>query len=169
MQFNSLTDVLVAELADLYSAEQQLVEALPKMAKAAHAGELRDAFEAHLDETRNHVIRLERAFEDLRIALPHETCEAMQGLLREGDEIIAATGDPASIDAALIGAAQRVEHYEMAGYGKARALAGELGLDQVAALLGETLDEEAKADKTLTKLASGGLIGSGINREAAGS
>jgi len=167
MQLNSLMDVLVEELADLHSAELQLVEALPLMAQAAHSPELRDAFTTHLEETRGHVRRLEQAFGELGVALPSETCEAMRGLIREGSSIVEANGEPTAIDAALIGAAQRVEHYEIAAYGTARALAGELGLDAISALLKDTLDEEANADKLLTKLASGGLIGSGINREAA--
>ena len=167
MRLNSLTDVLVEELGDLYSAEQQLVEALPKLAAAAHSEELRDAFQAHLGETRTHVERIEQCFADMGMKLPDETCEAMQGLIREGDEIIDAAGDPAAIDAALIGAAQRVEHYEIAAYGTARALAGELDLQPVRSLLDQTLEEESKADKLLTKLAEGGLVGSGINREAA--
>jgi ferritin-like metal-binding protein YciE len=166
MQLNSLSDVLTGQLADLYSAEQQLVLALPKMAAAAHSDELRQAFLTHLEETRNHVRRLEEAFADSGMQIPSETCEAMQGLIQEGEEIILATGDPAAIDAALIAAAQRVEHYEIAGYGTARALAGELGLDTTKSLLDDTLDEEGHADKHLTKLAEGGLVSAGINREA---
>jgi ferritin-like metal-binding protein YciE len=167
MQLNSLKDVLVEELADLHSAELQLVEALPKMAKAAHSPDLRDAFESHLAETRGHVLRLEQAFGEIGVPMPAETCAAMQGLVKEGSGIISASGAPAAIDAALIGAAQRVEHYEIAAYGTARALADELGLSTTKSLLDDTLNEEASADKRLTKLASGGLIGSGINQEAA--
>ncbi len=167
MQFNSLKDVLVEELADLYSAEQQLVEALPKMAAAAHATELRQAFQTHLEETRGHVRRLEEVCAELGIQLPDETCEAMQGLIKEGSEVIEAAGDDAAIDVALIGAAQRVEHYEIAAYGTAAAIASELGLDSTKRLLTDTLEEEGKADKLLTKIAAGGLMTSGINREAA--
>jgi ferritin-like metal-binding protein YciE len=167
MQLNSLNDVLVEELADLYNAERQLLEAIPKMAAAAHSDELRQALEAHLEETRVHVQRLERAFAELGVVAPSETCMAMKGLIEEGSKVIAASGDPAAIDAALIGAAQRVEHYEIAGYGTARAIASELGLDSVRSLLGDTLDEEARADTLLTKLAAGGLVTSGINRDAA--
>lgn len=167
MQLNSLKDVLVEELADLHSAELQLVEALPKMAKAAHSPELREAFESHLAETRGHVLRLEQAFGEIGVPMPADTCAAMQGLVKEGSGIIAANGAPVAIDAALIGAAQRVEHYEIAAYGTARALADELGLSTTKSLLDDTLDEEASADKRLTKLASGGLIGGGINQEAA--
>ncbi len=168
MELNSLSDVLVEVLGELYSAEQQLIEALPKMASAAHSYELREAFESHLVETRSHVERLEQAFADMEIRFaPSKTCKAMQGLVQDGDEIISATGDSVAIDAALIGAAQRVEHYEIACYGAARALAGELGLDTTSSLLDQTLDEENKANKLLTKLAAGGLLSSGINRLAA--
>ena len=168
MELNSLSDVLVEELGELHSAEQQLVEALPKMASAAHSYELREAFESHLKETRSHVERLEQAFADMGIRFaPSKTCQAMLGLLQDSDDIINATGDSVAIDAALIGAAQRVEHYEIACYGTARALAGELGLDTTSSLLDQTLDEEGKANKLLTKLAAGGRLGSGINRLAA--
>lgn len=166
MQLNSLNDVLVEELADLYSSEQQLVEALPQMAAAAHSEQLRQAFQDHLQETREHVRRLEHAFADLGVGVPHETCEAMQGLIREGSEIVQASGDAAAIDVALIGAAQRVEHYEIAAYGTARAIAAELDLDTTKDFLDDTLAEEGKADKLLTKIATGGLLGSGVNREA---
>jgi ferritin-like metal-binding protein YciE len=104
---------------------------------------------------------------ELSVQPPQETCEAMEGLIKEGEEVIQAQGDPAALDAALIAAAQRVEHYEIAAYGTARALAGELGYEKVSSLLGETLDEEEHADKTLTKIATGGLLKSGINQEAA--
>jgi ferritin-like metal-binding protein YciE len=168
MEFNSLNDVLIEELGDLYSAEKQLVEALPNMAAAAHSYELREALESHLEETNHHVERLDRAFAELGIRFaPTTTCQAMKGLIDEGDDVIAATGDSVAIDAALIGAAQRIEQYEIGAYGTARALAGELHLDTTSALLDQTLAEEGKANKTLTKLASGGMLSSGINRIAA--
>jgi ferritin-like metal-binding protein YciE len=137
------------------------------MAHAAHSAELRQAFTDHLEETRGHVERLDEAFGELSVPRRTETCEAMRGLIAEGSEIVEATGDPAAIDAALIAAAQRVEHYEISAYGTARTLAGELGHDRAAALLDETLAEEAKADKLLTKLAAGGMLRGGINQEAA--
>ena len=168
MELSSLSDVLVNELGDLYSAEQQLVEALPKMASAANSYELRGFFESHLQETRTHVERLDQVFADMGIRFaPSKTCHAMQGLLQDSDDIINATGDSVAIDAALIGAAQRVEHFEIACYGTAHALAGELDLDTTSSLLEKTLDEEGKADKLLTKLAAGGRLSSGINRLAA--
>jgi len=168
MQLDTLEDVFVEQIADLYSAEQQLVQALPKLAGAAHSDELRKAFEDHLHETENHVTRLQEVIAHVPRQVPQETCEAMQGLIKEGEEIVQAQGDGAAIDAALIAAAQRVEHYEIAAYGTARTLADQLGLDEAEALLDETLDEEAKADKLLTKLATGGLLRTGINQEAAG-
>ena len=167
MQFNTLDDVLQDQLADLYSAENQLVKALPKLVEAAHSPELRDAFSHHLEETRGHVRRLDEAFAELGVTPAVEECEAMRGLIEEGSEVVESQGSPAALDVALIAAAQRVEHYEIAAYGTARAIAGELGYDKVHSLLDETLSEEGAADKTLTKLAEGGLISSGINAEAA--
>jgi ferritin-like metal-binding protein YciE len=166
MELNSLHDVLMEQLADLRSAEQQLVVALPKVVSAAHSPELRDAFSEHLEQTRGHVERLGEVCRSIGATPPDETCEAMEGILREGEEVMAATGDPAAKDAALIAAAQRVEHYEIAGYGTARALAEELGFDEAADLLGKTLDEEGDADKKLTKLATGGVLSGGINIDA---
>ena len=167
MQLNNLQDVLMEQLADLYSAETQLVAALPQMAGAAHSTELREAFNHHLQQTRNHVQRLDEAFSDLSVPRQSETCQAMRGLIEEGDEIVHATGDPDAIDAALIAAAQRVEHYEISAYGTARAIASELGYEKTAALLDETLDEEAQADKLLSKLAEGGFLRGGVNEKAA--
>jgi ferritin-like metal-binding protein YciE len=167
MQLQTLHDLFVEQLQDLHSAETQLLEALPKMAAASSHEELRDAFEHHLEETRGHVSRLERIFSDLGIAAGGERCEGMAGLIKEGEEVLAMQGDPAVIDAALIAAAQRVEHYEIAGYGTVKTLAGHLDLDDAKDLLDETLDEEAKADKLLTGIATGGMFKTGINEQAA--
>jgi ferritin-like metal-binding protein YciE len=167
MRLDTLEDVFVEQIADLYSAEQQLVQALPKMIGAAHSDELRQAFAEHFEQTKGHVTRLEEVMRHASKTVPQENCEAMQGLLREGEEVIGAQGDGAALDAALIAAAQRVEHYEIAGYGTARTLADQLGYDRAEELLDETLDEEANADKRLTKLATGGIFSSGINEEAA--
>jgi ferritin-like metal-binding protein YciE len=167
MNLNSLQDVLQEQVEDLYSAEQQLLAALPKVAEAAHSEELKQAFVEHLEQTRGPVRRLEQVFGQLGIAGSSTTCKAMQGLVEEGDEIVALGGDPLAKDAALIAAAQRIEHYEIAAYGTARALAGELGLDESAALLGDTLDEEGAADKRLTKIATGGMFRGGVNEAAA--
>ena len=168
MQLGSLNDVLEAQLGDLYDAEKQLLAALPKMAAAAHTDELRKAFETHLQETRGHVERLERVFSDVGMPMPTEQCKAMRGLIAEGEEIVQASGDPAAKDAALIAAAQRVEHYEIAGYGTVRTLAKELDHGDAASLLNDSLDEESKADELLTKIATGGFLRSGVNQQAAG-
>ena len=166
MQLQSLKDLFVEQLRDLYSAETQLVEALPKLASAASHDELRQAFEHHLEETRGHVDRLREVFEQLGTTPGGETCKAMKGLIAEGDEIVKAEGDSAVKDAALIAAAQRVEHYEIAGYGTVRTLAGELDLGDARDLLDQTLDEESSADKLLTKIATGGMLKTGINERA---
>jgi ferritin-like metal-binding protein YciE len=166
MLLQTLNDLFEHEVSDLYSAEQQLVNALPKMAQAATNPELRQAFEHHLDETRDHVRRLEEIRSVIR-STTSETCKGMQGLIAEGQEIISAGGDATVRDAALIGAAQRVEHYEIAAYGTARTLADELDLDDLRDLLDQTLDEESNADKLLAKIATGGLLKAGINQKAA--
>ncbi len=165
MQLTTLNDVFVDQLGDLKSAEQQLTDALPKMAQAASTPELREAFEEHLQETRGHVKRLQE-IEQMVGSIPTETCEAMKGLVSEGEEIIEADGDPVAKDVALIAAAQRVEHYEMAAYGTARALARELDFSDAADLLSDTLDEESAADQKLTSIATGGLMSGGINKAA---
>jgi ferritin-like metal-binding protein YciE len=152
-EYNSLEDLLVDQLKDLYDAENRLIDALPKMAAAATTPSLRDAFSAHLLQTRNHVTRLEQAFSLLGIQPERETCQAMKGLIAEGSQVIDATGNLTVRDAALIAAAQRVEHYEMAGYGSARTFAEQLDLPDLAELLQSTLDEEADTDEKLTELA----------------
>ena len=167
MQLQSLQDVFTHELQDLYDAENQLLQALPKLAQAASNQELRNAFEHHLDETRDHVQRLEDIFGQLGISRSGETCEAMRGLIKEGEKTIAIDGDPTAKDAALIASAQRVEHYEIAAYGTARTLADELDYNDAQDLLDQTLDEEANADKLLTKIATGGMLKTGVNEQAA--
>lgn len=153
MPLDSLHDLYVEELKDLYNAENQLIKALPKMAKAASAPELKEAFTNHLEETRGQVQRLETIFAELGVSPKGKKCKAMEGLVEEGKEVMEEDGEPAVIDAALIAAAQRVEHYEMAGYGCARTFATLLGYTDAAKLLQETLDEEGNADKLLTGLA----------------
>jgi ferritin-like metal-binding protein YciE len=166
MQLGSINDVFSHEVQDLHSAETQLVEALPKMAQAASTEELRQAFEHHLEETREHVHRLDEIMAQAGVSAGGDTCKGMEGLIAEGDEIVMAQGDPAAKDAALIAAAQRVEHYEIAAYGTARTLADELDLSDAKDLLDQTLDEESQADKLLTKIATGGLIRAGVNQRA---
>jgi ferritin-like metal-binding protein YciE len=153
MSLNSLHDLYVDELKDLYNAENQLLKALPRMAKKASAPELKAAFTEHLEVTRKQVERLDQIFEGLGVSPKGKKCKAMEGLVEEGKEIMEEDGEDAVIDAALIAAAQRVEHYEMAGYGCVRTFANLLGYEDAAALLQETLDEEGEADKKLTELA----------------
>jgi ferritin-like metal-binding protein YciE len=166
MQLGSIKDVYTHELQDLHSAETQLLGALPKMAQAASSEELRQAFEQHLEETRGHVERLDEILAQAGISGGGEKCKGMAGLIAEGDEIVSAQGDATVKDAALISAAQRVEHYEIAAYGTARTLADELGMDDAKDLLEQTLDEESQADKLLTKIATGGMLKAGINQQA---
>jgi ferritin-like metal-binding protein YciE len=166
MGLHSLKDVLQEELEDLHSAEEQLIVALPKMAQAAHSDELRQAIEHHLEETRGHLKRVEEALGELGISKPSEECKAMKGLIAEGEELIQMDGDPLAKDAALIGAAQRVEHYEIAAYGTARQLADDCGYDSIKDLMDQTLDEESQADKLLTKIATGGMFKAGVNQQA---
>ncbi len=151
--FNTLRDLYINELRDLYSAETQLIDALPVMAEAATSPELKLAFTSHLEETRGHAERLERIFAQLGEEPSGETCAAMKGLIKEGSEYAEAGGDDHVRDAGIIGAAQRVEHYEIAAYGTARALAMRLGETDAAEILQQTLDEESAADETLTDIA----------------
>jgi len=153
--FNTLRDLYLNELRDLYSAETQLIDALPEMAEAATSPELKAAFNSHLQETRLHAQRLEQIFQALGEDPSGETCQAMKGLIKEGGDYVKAGGDDSVRDAGLIGAAQRVEHYEMAGYGTARALAMRLSETAAAKILQTTLNEEGAADKKLTAIAEG--------------
>lgn len=153
MQLNSLKDLYLEQLKDLYSAEQQLTEALPKMAKAASNADLKNAFRTHLEETKNQVKRLEKLFNGLDEDPSGETCEAMEGLISEGEDIVEAKGDAATRDAALIAAAQRVEHYEISGYGTVVAYARTLGRSEDVSILEETLEEEKDADELLNDIA----------------
>lgn len=161
MTLNSLHDLYVEQLKDIYNAEQQLLEALPKMEDAASISQLKEAFRAHLNETEEHVNRLERIFSTMNAKPSGETCKAMEGLIKEGNEIIQKEGDPIVKDAGLIAAAQRVEHYEIAAYGTARTYAELLDAHDAVDLLQQTLDEEAQADQKLTTIAE-----QHVNREA---
>jgi len=150
----SLHDLLLDQLRDLYDAEQRLVKALPKLAESAEAAGLKRAFENHLNETEGHVTRLEQIFRQIGAEdTKRETCLAMKGLIDEGTKMVDAYGVPSVKDAALIAAAQRVEHYEMAGYGTARTFAFQLNMPEVANLLQRTLEEEKAANETLTSIA----------------
>jgi ferritin-like metal-binding protein YciE len=149
----SLQDLFVDQLKDLYNAEGQLVKALPKMAKAASHPQLQAAFNAHLEQTRGHVERLEQVFDKLGESPKGKKCKAMEGLIEEAKEMLDEDADPDVMDAGLIACAQRVEHYEIAGYGCVRTYARLLGDEQSARLLQQTLDEEGQTDKKLTDLA----------------
>ena len=153
MKLASLHDLFVEELRDLYSAEKQLLKALPKMAKGATSKPLKNGFEKHRKQTEKHVERLEKVFDELEVSPRGKKCQAMEGLIAEGDELLMDDADPDVLDAALIAAAQRVEHYEIAGYGCARTYANLLGHKKAASLLDQTLKEEGATDKQLTKLA----------------
>jgi ferritin-like metal-binding protein YciE len=157
----SLNKLLEEELKDIYSAEKQLVRALPKMAKKASSPELKSALEEHLEITKGQVSRLEEVFESLGKTAKSKTCKAMEGLIEEATEIMEEDAEDAVLDAGIIAAAQKVEHYEIASYGTVRTWARMVGQDQAAELLQETLDEEGEADKRLTQLAE-----SFINEEA---
>jgi ferritin-like metal-binding protein YciE len=167
MGFESLQDVFAQQLSDLHSAEAQLVQALPEMAGAASSKELREALEEHLAQTRDHLERMEHLLPTAGVTTPMaEASAGMRGLIEEGSKVASTPGDPTAKDAALIAAAQRVEHYEIAAYGTAATLADQLDLDEAKDVLGQTLDEEETADKLLTKIATGGMFRAGINQQA---
>jgi len=158
MALDNLNGLLVEQLQDIYYAEKHLVKALPKMAKAANTPELVAAFTDHLEQTKEHVTRLERVFEALGVAAKAKKCPAIEGLIEEASEMIAEEGEPSVLDAGLIASGQRVEHYEIAAYGNVHAFAEALGNDQVAAILAETLGEEHAADELLTTISMDTVI-----------
>ena len=159
---SALNELFIDELKDIYWAEQHLTKALPKMAKAATAEELRTAIQNHVSETENHVTRLEQVFESIGEKASAKKCEAMAGLIKEGDEIVADTKKGSTTrDAGIIAAAQKVEHYEIASYGTLKTMASVLGYNEAAEILNATLQEEKKADDTLTQIAE-----SSINQSA---
>ena len=161
MEMETLKDLYVEELKDLYSAENQMIKALPKMIKAASHEELKQAFSRHLQESEIHAQRLEEVCDELGVSPKGKKCVGMEGLLKEGSELIKEKPEPDVLDAGLIAAAQHVEHYEMAGYGCVRTYARQLGYENQAQLLQTTLDEEGDTDKLLTEIAE-----SSINIEA---
>jgi ferritin-like metal-binding protein YciE len=169
MEINRLKHLYVEELKDLYSAENQLVKALPKMAKAASSEGLRAGFEAHLEQTKEHVTRLEKIFKALGESPTGKKCHGMEGLIKEGGELIAEDPEPEELDAGLISAAQHVEHYEIAGYGCVSTYAKLLGEEQAASLLRETLEEEKETDKKLTQLADSINLKAANSEESTGS
>ncbi len=153
LELSSLEDLFVEQLQDLYDAEKRQLTLFPKLAAAASASQLQAAFEQHLEETTGQIARLEVAFRDLGKEPRREACEAMKGLIKEAEKLLDACGEEHLKDAALIAAAQRIEHYELAGYGTARSFAAQLSHHETARLLKLTLDEEAAANRSLTKLA----------------
>jgi len=155
MSLDTLEKLYIDELRDLYNAENQLLKALPKMANGASSPELKDAFEKHLEQTKGHVQRLEELFERRDESPKGKTCKAMKGLIEEGSEILKEEGEDSVLDAGMIVAAQKVEHYEIASYGSVRTFANLLGKDEEAKLLQATLDEEAETNETLNRLAEG--------------
>jgi len=163
MELDTLKDLYIGEIKDLYSAEKMLVKALPKMAKAAKDTQLQQAFRTHLKETGEHAARLEQICKDLGVSPRGKKCVGMEALIEEGSELIKENPDPDVLDAGLISKAQHVEHYEIAGYGTVRTYARQLGFETHADLLQQTLDEEGRTDHLLTELAE-----SGINVEAEG-
>ncbi|MDB5293419.1 MAG: hypothetical protein JWL69_4660 [Phycisphaerales bacterium] len=162
MQLHELKDLYVDQLRDLFSAENQIIKALPKMAKAASNEQLAQSFQEHLEQTRGHVDRLKQVFDQLGKKPTGKVCKAMQGLIEEAKETMDESEDPEVMDAGLIASAQRVEHYEIAGYGTVRSFAKLLGDDAAARLLQQTLNEEGETDKKLSRLAE-----TTINVEAA--
>ena len=153
MKLDTLEKLYVDELRDIYNAENQLLKALPKMAKGASSPDLKDAFETHLRQTESHVERLEQIFGELDQSPKGKTCRAMKGLIEEGSEILKEDGEDSVLDAGIIVAAQKVEHYEMAAYGSARTFARLLGQEKAAELLQTTLDEESETNESLNQLA----------------
>lgn len=162
-----LKDLLIDELHDILSAEEQIVEALPDMIKASESPDLRKAFEGHLKETKGQIQRLDKIFKILKVTKKVKFCKATKGLIEECKEVLKEFKTKSPIrDAALISKAQRIEHYEISAYGTMRTFANEVGENEVAKLLKETLKEEEGADSKLTKLAEGGFFTSGINQQA---
>src|SRR5215468_9293569 len=155
MKIDTLENLYISELRDLYSAENQLLKALPKMAKGASSPELKDAFEKHWEQTTGHVARLEELFEQLDESPKGKTCHGMKGLIEEGSEILGEDGEDSVLDAGIIVAAQKVEHYEIASYGSVRTFASLLGKNEAVNLLQSTLDEESEANELLNRLAEG--------------
>ncbi len=167
MKNKGLQELFFDELADMYSAENQIVAALPKLIKAASSPELKDALKSHLEETKNQVKRIEKICKILNFPVFEKECEGMKGILEEGDEMVKKQTPSPLLDATIISAAQKVEHYEIASYGTLRTFASELDLGrEVVNLLQESLDEEGNANKKLTKIAEGTFFTSGVNEEA---
>ncbi|MCB9431090.1 MAG: ferritin-like domain-containing protein [Ardenticatenaceae bacterium] len=169
MDLTSLHTVYVHHLKDLYSAEKQIIEAAPAMIDAASSQEVKDAFADHLEESKSHLERVHALLQALEVNPGNTKCEAMEGIIKEGSNVVNSTGDADVKDVALIAAAQRVEHYEITGYGTARAFAATLGYSEAASELQLILNDEYDADGRLDKIAEGGLLKMGLNQEAVSS
>lgn len=168
MKTNGLYELFIDELEDMYSCEQQIVSSLPKLIKLVSLPELKEALSMHLEETENQVNRIETIFSLLGLQTSEKTCEGMEGLLREAEEIVRNRTKSATLDAAIISAVQKIEHYEIASYGTLRSFAKHLDFDRkIINLIQENLDEEGAADKKLTKIADGSFFSAGVNKEAA--
>lgn len=164
MKFHTLQDLFVDTLKDLYDAERQIEKALPKMEQAATSPELKQGFQMHLEQTHHHVDRLDQIFQDLNMRAQSKTCKGMEGIISEGKEVLGEKGDPAVTDAGLIESAQKVEHYEISSYGTARTFANQLGYNNAARLLQQTLDEEKQTDEKLTSLAERGINQASVSK-----
>ena len=166
MEFDNLEELLTDELQHLYNMENQIIEALPQIIKAVHTPELKEALSEHLDETKQQAVRLEKAFRILETKIGKKHTAGIEGILKEGIEVIKGQTQSNLKDCAIIGACQKVEHYEIAAYGNAHAYATILDMGEIASLLSESLEEESDADKKLTKIAEGSLFRSGVNKKA---
>ena len=162
----TMNDLFVESLRDVYDAETQLVEALPQMEKAASSAQLKSAFRTHLQQTETQRKRLEQVFEQMGMKASRKSCKGMEGLIKEGEEVIMAGGEPEIKDAALIAAAQKVEHYEISAYGTLRTLAGKLEMPDAKRLLQQSLDEEGATDHLLSQIAEGSATRAGVNDKA---
>lgn len=168
MKLQEFNKLFVEEIEDMYSAENQILEALPKLIKLANSKDLKEALTNHLEETENQVTRIEEIFSILKITAKQKFCKGMDGILREGEELVKNKTKSPALDAAIIAAAQKVEHYEIASYGTLRSFAEQLDFDdEVIDRIQDNLNEEGAADKTLTKIAEGSVFTNGVNREAA--
>ncbi len=165
-KINTMQELFVDSLRDLYDAEQQIINALPKMEQAASSAQLKSAFRTHLQQTETQRQRLEQIFREMGMQPSGKTCKGMQGLIKENEEMMAMIGEPAVLDATLIAGAQKVEHYEIAAYGTLRTMATELGMENAKRLLQQTLDEEGATDHLLTQIAEGTGTRRGINERA---
>lgn len=166
MKLDTLEDLLVEQLEELYSTEKKLMNTIPRMADASQSADLKKAFNEHYELTCNQINRLDEVYSKLGLAHKEEAWSGTPGIIGYGEEVLSATGNPVVKDAALIAAAQRFEHYEMAGYGSARTFAHELGYTDVEVLLQKTLDEEGRTDSNLTRIAEGGMFSAGIDPDA---